>query len=216
MSNALFERYRPKVWSDVVGQEKALSLIDRWRRSGRLTGRAVWIVGNSGTGKTTIAQLLADEVAEPSGVIELDSRELTPHRVDELARSLKAGGLLKRGRVVIVNQPDGLRQEAVSVLLTKLEQIPADGLWIFTATAESEDKFFQECLDGRSLWSRCVPLRLARTGLSIAFAERARFVAEQEGLGGKPPEAYSRLAQDCRNNLHAMLSEIESGAMLLD
>lgn len=85
MSNALYERYRPQVWSEVVGQEKALNLIDRLRQRGSLTGRAFWITGNSGTDKTTIARLIADEVAGPLGVTELASGDLTPHRVYDLA-----------------------------------------------------------------------------------------------------------------------------------
>lgn len=212
MSNALYERYRPQVWSEVVGQEKALSLIDRLRQRGSLTGRAFWITGNSGTGKTTIARLIADEVAGPLGVTELASGDLTPQRVYDLARGLKVVGLEKPGRVVIVNQSTPLRDDVVSVLLTILEQIPAHGVWIFTAM--SDDLLKNSPAADRFL-SRCSKLALARRGLSEAFAERAQVIAEKEGLGGKPAKAYQRLAQDNRNNLRAMLSAIDDGAMML-
>lgn len=212
MSNALYERYRPQVWSEVVGQEKALSLIDRLRQRGSLTGRAFWITGNSGTGKTTIARLIADEVAGPRGVTELASGDLTPQRVSDLARGLKVIGLEKPGRVVIVNQSTPLRDDVVSVLLTILEQIPAHGVWIFTAT--SDDLLKNSPAADRFL-SRCSKLALARRGLCEAFAERAQVIAEKEGLGGKPAKAYQRLAKDNSNNLRAMLSAIDDGAMML-
>ena len=54
----LAETYRPKTFADVVAQDK---VIDRIRTVGRhgLGGRAFWIAGQSGTGKTTIARLIA-------------------------------------------------------------------------------------------------------------------------------------------------------------
>jgi DNA polymerase III gamma/tau subunit len=54
----LHEQYRPRDWSDVVGQDKAIAKIDALRNRG-LAGRAFWISGSSGTGKTTVARLIA-------------------------------------------------------------------------------------------------------------------------------------------------------------
>src|SRR4051812_16849702 len=60
---SLFEQYRPASWAEVVGQDKALAKIETLRKRG-LGGRAWLITGQSGTGKTTIARLLAGEVAD--------------------------------------------------------------------------------------------------------------------------------------------------------
>src|SRR5262249_4680832 len=59
----LTEQYRPKTWQDVVGQDKVVNRLLALRRRG-LAGRAYWLSGPSGTGKTTIARLIAAEVAE--------------------------------------------------------------------------------------------------------------------------------------------------------
>lgn len=53
---SLFEQYRPANWSQVIGQEKAVAKIQQLAKRG-LGGRAYWISGQSGTGKTTIGRL---------------------------------------------------------------------------------------------------------------------------------------------------------------
>lgn len=67
----LTEQYHPKTWADVVGQDKVVQRIRALAKRG-LTGRAYWLSGQSGTGKTTIAQLIAAEIAG-----EWDTDELT-------------------------------------------------------------------------------------------------------------------------------------------
>ena len=72
----LYEQYRPQGWAEVVGQEKVLAKIDRLRSRG-LAGRAFWLSGQSGTGKTTIARLIASEVAEGWNTDEVDATDLS-------------------------------------------------------------------------------------------------------------------------------------------
>ena len=62
--------------------------------------------------------------------------------------------------------------------------------------------------------SRCIEIQLSRRGLAEPFAERAREIAQREGLDGRPIGDYLRLAKDCRNNMRAMLQRIEAGDLL--
>jgi replication-associated recombination protein RarA len=68
----LTEQYRPKSWADVVGQDKLVQRIQGLAKRG-LAGRAYWLSGQSGTGKTTIGRLIAAEVADEICIEEVDA-----------------------------------------------------------------------------------------------------------------------------------------------
>ena len=106
----LHEKVRPKRWEDVTGQDKAVRTIQGLVKRG-IGGRAVWISGQSGTGKTTIGKLIAAELADDVNVEELDASECTPARLREIERQSACRAIgVKTGRAYLVNEAHGLRE----------------------------------------------------------------------------------------------------------
>lgn len=212
----LFEQYRPSTWSDVKGQDKTVSRIQALVAGKRASGKAYWISGKSGTGKSTISKLLALEVADDWCIEELDAGSLTVAALREIEQSWCLAGMgEKGGRAYIVNESHGLRKDSIRQLLVMLERIPRHVVVIFTTTIDGEENLFEENLDSGPLLSRCLCFSLSQRDLAKPFAERALEIAQREKLNGNATLAdMIKLCQTHRNNFRAVLSDVESGVFL--
>ena len=212
----LCERYRPRRFGEIIGQPKTLAIIGHLQQRGGLGGRCFWITGASGTGKTSLARLLANKVADPWNVEELDTSDVTTKTIERIRRAMCFRGIGQKGGMAwILNESHALTARMVQKLLTVVE--PQGGLpphVLFAMTTHEGQLKFEEVSDSVPLLSRCVRLELPRRGLAERFAARVKQIAEPEGLDGKPLADYIRLMKSCRNNARAALMAVESGAML--
>lgn len=210
----LYEKYRPHCLDEVLGQDKAVKKIRLLLQRG-WGGRAWWLCGASGTGKTTLARIIADHGADDFYVTEYDSADaLTVAAIDAMETDMRYLAPGKGGRAYIINEAHGLRKQIIRRLLGLLERLPSHVCVVFTTTKTGESSLFDDQIDAHPLLSRCAKIELTNQGLAKVFAEHCRRVATIEGLNGRPIEQYVRLAQACKNNCRQMLMAIECGDML--
>ena len=210
----LHEKYRPTDYSQVLGQSKAVAVLSRLATT-QWGGRSLWISGQSGQGKTTLARIYAGQGAECMNVTELDSSDLTPAKLKSLEYDSHYVAMgEKQGRAYIINEAHGLRKDTIRQLLVMLERVPECCVWIFTTTKDGQESLFEDMIDAHPLLSRCICISLATRGLAPIFAARAQEIARENGLDGKPIARYVKLVQEKRNNFRAVLSAIEACEML--
>ena len=149
----LADRLRPKSLEEVVGQERLLGASGPLRRmldDGRLVSLILW--GPPGSGKTTIARLLADQVDlefEPLSAVFSGVADL--RKVFEKAAQLRAGG---RGTLLFVDEIHRFNRAQQDGFLPYVE----DGTVVLVG-ATTENPSFEL---NAALLSRCQVLVLER------------------------------------------------------
>lgn len=215
---SLFERYAPETWDDLIGHPQVKRAVAAMKKSGGLGGRVFYVSGPSGVGKSSIARLIAREVADEWNIQFIDAGPLTTTRVLNIEESLATYGIgEKNGRAVIVNEVHALRADALRQMLTCFEdgRVKNHCCWILTTTSAGQQMLL-DGIDADPLLSRCVCWKLEAFRYINEFAKRAQEIAEAEGLGGAEFSEYVALAKRVKCNFRALLSAIEAGELLGD
>ena len=213
MYQALYRKWRPRTFDDVVGQEHITETLKRQVSSGRLS-HAYLFTGTRGTGKTTCAKILSRAVncqhpvnGNPCNqcpaclgiedgsifdVLELDAA--SNNGVDEV-RDLRDKAVFPPAqvnrRVYIVDEVHMLTVPAFNALLKILEE-PPEHLMFILATTELHKV-------PATIRSRCQHFSFKRL-LPGQIAQRLTYVAGQEGI-------------DLTEDGAALLSRLADGGM---
>jgi len=152
----LYRKYRPQVFSDIVGQGHIVLALTNQLKSGKVA-HAYLFSGPRGLGKTTIARLIAKSLncaspqkGEPDNECE-SCREITDgHSLDvieidaasnrgideirDLRERIKYAPSKARFKVYIIDEVHMLTKEAFNALLKTIEEPPAHAVFILATT----------------------------------------------------------------------------------
>ena len=196
----LFEQYRPKTWTDFVGQDKAIMRIRAIASRPGFDRGAFLFQGPSGSGKTSAALVLAAEFGTLDVHIEfVPSQECSIGMIRELAVDMQYGAMDGGWKAWIIDEAHLMSKAARDALLSLAENLPAKRLIVLTTT---ETDVFEETLFSRFYvipfvkpHAAAVTTHVQRIGASMGFAP--------DGFNWK------RFVQDRHNNIRRCLTDLE-------
>ena len=231
MYQALYRKWRPKAFADVVGQEHITQTLRRQAAQGRLS-HAYLFTGTRGTGKTTCAKILAKAVncqhpvdGDPCNqcqaclgidngslldVLELDAA--SNNGVDHV-RALRDEAIYSpasvRYRVYIIDEVHMLSTAAFNALLKILEEPPAHLIFILATTELHKVP--------ATILSRCQRFAFRRIRPQD-IAQRLRYVAGQEGMALEEDaaELLARLSDGALRDALSLLDQCGASGGTID
>lgn len=142
MGKALYRKYRSKSLDEIIGQEHITDTLRNALKAGNLS-HAYLFTGPRGTGKTSIARILAHEINQLPyedetthlDIIEIDAA--SNRRIDEireLRERVHTAPTSAKYKVYIIDEVHMLTKEAFNALLKTLEEPPEHAVFILATT----------------------------------------------------------------------------------
>lgn len=227
-------KYRPRIYSDVLGQESTIQILKEFVRSGRGFQQSYLFCGGHGSGKTTLGRIMARALlcdapvdGEPCDLchsckafldqggsadfVEFDAATNSGKAdikaiTDEIAYSTFSG----KRRLYLFDESHQLSKDALDALLKYLEDtFPGSEdkkLTCIFCTTEPEKM-------RATILSRCAPAFMVQAQKPAQIASRLATICEKEGIPADP-EMLTLIAEVTECHIRDALKAVEGVSML--
>ena len=174
---ALYRKYRPQKFSEVLGQDHIVKVLESSIKLDRIA-HAYIFSGSRGTGKTSIARILAKELGTSmNDISEIDAASNTGvDNIRSLNESVNTLPFDSKYKVYILDEAHMLSKGAWNALLKTLEEPPAHVIFIL-ATTEFE-KIPETVISRCQTFSFKKPTQKVLKEVVVAIAKKEGFILE--------------------------------------
>jgi len=132
---ALYRKYRPKTFGEMLGQEIVVEILKNSINNNKIS-HAYLFCGSRGTGKTSMARIFAQEIgSHEDDIFELDAA--SNNSVDyirTLTEASQSSTFGSRYKIYILDEAHMLSKAAANALLKTLEEPPSHVIFILATT----------------------------------------------------------------------------------
>ncbi len=216
----LARKYRPQKFSDLIGQEIVVKILENSIKSNKIAHAYVFS-GPKGVGKTSTARILAKALnckdlfnkpcdkcssciaikeARAMNVIEIDAASHTSvENIRDLRENVKYASAEGGYKVYIIDEAHMLSQAAFNAFLKTLEEPPMHVVFVLATTEPRKIPI--------TVMSRCQHLQFKRIPINF-IRERLRFICEQEGIAAEE-EALYLIASNAEGSMRDALTLLD-------
>lgn len=132
---ALYRKYRPSKWDEVIGQDHIVKVISGSLKNGNVS-HAYLLCGPRGTGKTTIARIIAHELGvSQNDIYEMDAASNRGiDDVRDIKKSVQSLPFDSKYKIYILDEVHMFSKDAWNALLKTIEEPPSYVIFILATT----------------------------------------------------------------------------------
>jgi len=204
MNASLAEKYRPKVYAGLIGQEGPIAEIKRFLKEFKPSARrkALLLHGTAGTGKTTLVLAAAKE--NNYEVMELNSSDLRNRSSLEavLAPAALQKSLFSKGKIILMDEVDGVTGTDRGGIPELVKVITKTKFPIIMTCNDA----WQSKLSPVRAKSKMIEMKSLNIGSIVSILFR---IAEKEKMR-KDPGFLKQIAIKSQGDLRAAINDLQS------